>query len=250
MTTTRQQGFTLVELAIAIVVIGLLIGGVLKGNEILENARVTGVVKQINEIDYAVATFRSIYNNELPGDIKDPGSRIPNCSAPCDKTSAITGDRVIGGQMNSEDIITERENFWRHLDRTGLLDGIDENRPLVGASRYERISPENPFKGFYAIHHGVTGNHVATGKPHLFDTYNTRLYIGDLGSRIIMYANRAAIIDKKIDDGKPFTGRAMLARQAYSFHSNVSCYDSTSFEYNPSYSHLGCYFGIVLQSLN
>src|ERR1035438_6434502 len=78
-----QAGFTLVELAIVMIIIGLLIGGVLKGQQLIDNARVTATVAQINSITAAVISFREMYN-DLPGDIINPGGRLPDCgAAPC-----------------------------------------------------------------------------------------------------------------------------------------------------------------------
>jgi prepilin-type N-terminal cleavage/methylation domain-containing protein len=53
-----QAGFTLVELAIVMIIIGLLIAGVLKGQELIANARVTSTVAQVKAIDAAISTFK------------------------------------------------------------------------------------------------------------------------------------------------------------------------------------------------
>ena len=63
---TSQAGFTLVELAIVMIIIGLLIAGVLKGQELIGNARVTATVAQIKGIDAATSTFKDTYS-DLPG---------------------------------------------------------------------------------------------------------------------------------------------------------------------------------------
>ncbi|MCD8566562.1 MAG: prepilin-type N-terminal cleavage/methylation domain-containing protein [Alphaproteobacteria bacterium] len=65
-TLTSQKGFTLVELAIVMIIIGLLIGGILKGQELIANAQITNAVTQIKGMDGAVATFRETYN-AFPG---------------------------------------------------------------------------------------------------------------------------------------------------------------------------------------
>ncbi|MFH2045904.1 MAG: prepilin-type N-terminal cleavage/methylation domain-containing protein [Pseudomonadota bacterium] len=63
----NQKGFTLVEIAIVLVIIGLLIGGILKGQEMIQNARVKRVVKQADEMRAAYMTFLDKYG-QLPGD--------------------------------------------------------------------------------------------------------------------------------------------------------------------------------------
>jgi prepilin-type N-terminal cleavage/methylation domain-containing protein len=62
-----QRGFTLVEIAIVMVIIGLLIGGVLKGQAMVQNAKVKRVVKQGDEVRAAVMTFYDKYG-VYPGD--------------------------------------------------------------------------------------------------------------------------------------------------------------------------------------
>src|SRR5437016_3490712 len=81
--TRAEVGFTLVELAIVMIIIGLLIAGVLKGQALIANARVTATVAQNKAVEAAVSTFRDTYAG-LPGDIFNPATRLPNCAgAPC-----------------------------------------------------------------------------------------------------------------------------------------------------------------------
>ena len=61
-----NKGFTLVELAIVMAIIGLLVGGVLKGQQLLANAKVTAQIKQFNQVESASLGFRDKYNY-LPG---------------------------------------------------------------------------------------------------------------------------------------------------------------------------------------
>src|SRR6266481_7333522 len=78
-----QAGFTLVELAIVMIIIGLLIAGVLKGQALIQNAQVTATVAQTKAIEAATSTFRDTYNF-IPGDMTNPTVRLPNCGvAPC-----------------------------------------------------------------------------------------------------------------------------------------------------------------------
>src|SRR5690606_39019262 len=75
---SRGQGFTLVELAIVMAIIGLLIGGVLKAEEMINQARVTRTVKHIQESTAAVAAFRDKYG-QFPGDMANATQRLTGC---------------------------------------------------------------------------------------------------------------------------------------------------------------------------
>ena len=82
----EEAGFTLVELAIVMIIIGLLIGGILKGQELIANAQITGTASCVKGIDAATTTFRDTYA-AMPGDMTNAGTRLPNCAvAPCTNT--------------------------------------------------------------------------------------------------------------------------------------------------------------------
>ena len=63
----KQSGFTLVEIAIVLVIIGLLLGGVLKGQEMIENARIKSIVNDMNGVSAAFHSYMDRYH-AIPGD--------------------------------------------------------------------------------------------------------------------------------------------------------------------------------------
>ncbi|BBN60323.1 type II secretion system protein [Hydrogenovibrio marinus] len=69
-----QKGFTLVEIAIVLVIIGLLLGGVLKGQELIQNARVKATQSEVQQWSAAVASYQERHDNVLPGDGKPSGT--------------------------------------------------------------------------------------------------------------------------------------------------------------------------------
>ena len=75
----RQSGFTLVELSIVLVIIGLIIGGILKGQELIGNAQIKNVASQAQSYQAATAAFRDKYG-ALPGDLVSANMIIPNCT--------------------------------------------------------------------------------------------------------------------------------------------------------------------------
>lgn len=213
----RQSGFTLVELAIALMVIGLLIGGVLKGQELIENARVTRTVKDLNDYDTAIMIFRNTYN-ALPGDMRNAATRLPNCGAPyCDLTHTYNGDSII----NTDD---EVRNVWIHMDRAGLISGVNEQEDHYSAS------PVNALGGHFLIRYLTPlDNGIGTAEHPLLHRYRIGdLSTGGANSDRLKDCTRIRRFDDKMDDGKPFTGRVTL----YFFA--IQCYDADTLEYTKS----------------
>jgi len=118
----RQSGFTLVEIAIVLVIIGLILGGVLKGQALIENAKYKNFSKQIDSIRAAVLTFQDQYK-AMPGDIS-------NISALNSAATAGNGNgQIQGGNCN---VATDESCLvWSHLRYAGLIAG---DPTLTGAA--------------------------------------------------------------------------------------------------------------------
>jgi prepilin-type N-terminal cleavage/methylation domain-containing protein len=104
----NQAGFTLVEIAIVLVIIGLLVGGVLKGQAMIQNAKVKRVVKQADELRAAVMTFYDKYGI-YPGD-----ENLPNIPP---------GGGDAAGNANGQIDAGERFELFRDLSLAGLISG-------------------------------------------------------------------------------------------------------------------------------
>ncbi len=89
-----KKGFTLVELSIVLVIIGLLIGGILAAQSMVGTTKVQGVVRQLTQYDVAISNFKTKYN-QLPGD-----------------SSLLTN---AGNNNGYYDAVAEQYNFWYHL---------------------------------------------------------------------------------------------------------------------------------------
>ncbi len=187
-----QKGFTLVELAIALMVIGLLIGGVLKGQELIENARVTSTIRQIEAYKAAVMIFRNTYN-AFPGDIKKP-NRIPNCtSAVCNLPGNGNGkvmwhENAIGG--------LENVNFFPHLTKAGMIQGPEGGTEAEIDSDRDKFLPTSVIAGVYdpfLVQYGSATPEYNIPAGHYYQLYGMSCRFGQT-------------FDDKLDDGDPTRG--------------------------------------------
>jgi prepilin-type N-terminal cleavage/methylation domain-containing protein len=115
----EKNGFTLVEVAIAIMIIGLLTGGVLTGKSLIDGAKVTRAVAELKSIETSPRIFKSIYNS-LPGDMNDASTKLPGCTSPPCSTNG-NGNGIIGptdwitGQNSALAANSETFTLWHHL---------------------------------------------------------------------------------------------------------------------------------------
>jgi prepilin-type N-terminal cleavage/methylation domain-containing protein len=114
----QQSGFTLVEIAIVLVIIGLLLGGVLKGQELITQAKIKNVANDFNGLSAAIYSYQDRYKR-LPGD--DPGSSRWSVGG-----TALTGgngNNQIAGVYESTTDTDESRKFWLNLRLAGFVAG-------------------------------------------------------------------------------------------------------------------------------
>ena len=139
--SSGQKGFTLIEMSIVLVIIGLIIGGILKGQEVIESARQKNVITQIDSYRAAINTFFDRFNG-VPGDYGCADTGAGNLCGGVGRLSAADDGNLLngggngtvgatntatnatmvafdGGAANSENV-----QFWGHLVRANLIDGV------------------------------------------------------------------------------------------------------------------------------
>jgi prepilin-type N-terminal cleavage/methylation domain-containing protein len=201
--SSKQSGFTLVEMAMAMIVIGLLIGIVIGGGKIRENAQVMDIIKQVTLFDNSAVKFREIYG-ELPGDIRDPTSKLTNCNAaPCNR--AGDGDGILDVSLLSSDPFTtanERFTFWNHLLSAGLITGFDGTDVLAFGTGG---LPSSDVGGGYIITYSpgvIFGSWpYSLGRSHHVITLNASIFPQSFGWNAVMKTVILSKVDQKIDDG-------------------------------------------------
>lgn len=226
-THDTQKGFTLVELAIVMTIIGLLIGGILKGQELMENARVTSTVAQVKAYEAAVTSFRDEYQ-AYPGDMSDADTRIVGCNG-CNAATGVgnAGNNVVGsttwatafGAQGTAtvngDVNDETYLFWLTLLKANLIGGVtDEGMATSIPYAFGKTHPQAKIAGGFVV--GYDNGTIAPGSTTTAGTglngtvialtLDPATALSTTAAALPLTPLRAAQIDRKMDDGRPDSG--------------------------------------------
>ena len=143
----HQSGFTLIEIAIVLVIIGLLLGGILKGQELINSARVKNLATDFRNIPMFIYGYQDKFK-ALPGDDPNAAANVTGTKA----SIGTQGNGVIEGAWNSTAPGDESVVFWQHVRLAGLAPGITT---VPGTLPGDYI-PRNASGGFIGIQSGTT----------------------------------------------------------------------------------------------
>ncbi len=192
----KQSGFTLIEIAIVLVIIGLLLGGVLKGQELINSARVKNLATDFKNIPVFIYGYQDKFR-ALPGDDAAVATHV--AGTPATTPANSQGNGVINGAWNSTTKTDESYLFWQHVRLAGLAPGSTD----INAVDY---LPVNASGGKIGIQSGTS---VAASSPVLDSAGNAIR-----GSYIIcssgILGKFVKQLDIQMDDGNTATG-SMLA---------------------------------------
>jgi prepilin-type N-terminal cleavage/methylation domain-containing protein len=171
-----EKGFTLVEIAIVLVIVGLLLGGILKGQEMIIQAKVKNSISDFSGVSAAYFGYLDRYR-ATPGD--DSGATRWSGA------TAGDGNRVLTGTYASSTANAESRLWWDHLRRAGFVAGSGQQQPT------------NAFAGIIGVQ---TGDGAAT----------PGLALGNYSGLIACSSNLpdkvAIALDVQMDDGNPANG--------------------------------------------
>ena len=183
----KRNGFTLIELSIVLIVIGLLVAGIVGGQSLIRQAELRSIVAKANSIVTAISVFSLEYDS-FPGD-------MDNATSYWTDANNGNGDRSIAGWPGDEDLYV-----WQHLTEAEIYPGT-----FTGTS-FSTAFPRSKFDGGYYWFlyttniYGNNGNYLSLGAESAF---------GDHAWDGLISGRDAQAIDRKVDDGVADSGRIM-----------------------------------------
>lgn len=243
-----RLGFSLVELSIVLVILGLLTGGILAGQSLIRAAELRSVATEYARYTTAAQTFRDKYF-AIPGDFRDAtrfwlrmngnADCVTNSSAATNSAGACDGNgdgSVLWENAGGAAAATEMHQFWRHLALAGLIEGSYSGTAAGGTNSASVLPGTNSPRSKLGNAGWGTGGGGNCGSTlcYYFSTTNFASIYGNyfvVGAfapnntplSVALKPEEAWNIDTKLDDGKPATGKVMPLWQAAN-----NCTTSTS----------------------
>lgn len=241
MLPSNRHAFSLVELSIVLVILGLLVGGVLSGQSLIRAAELRAVTTEYSRYVTSVQSFRDKYF-ALPGDMNNATrfwGRLngnADCVTNSSPVSAVAtpgacdgnGDGLIGTGVAASQS-AEYVQIWRQLALAGLIEGSYAG--LIGSGGVfdctagtvcPRSRVNNAVWNVYYLAPNYAGDTVAYAYDYgnYFSVGGTNT--GSLALNPVLKPEEAWNIDTKLDDGKPATGKVIVR------YWNNACATSTS----------------------
>lgn len=181
---SQQSGFTLVEIAIVLVIIGLLLGGILKGQELINSAKVKNLANDFRTIPTYIYAFQDKYK-ALPGDDAQVAAHISGATA---AAASGLGNGVINGHWNSTTDTDESRLLWQHIRLANLASGPT----AVSDPEY---APKNAVGGVLGVNSAIAAQVQITGMTGSYQICSRGL-LGKFAKQL----------DTQMDDGNTATG--------------------------------------------
>jgi prepilin-type N-terminal cleavage/methylation domain-containing protein len=263
-----RSAFTLIEIAIAVVIIGLLVGGIMVGRGLIRSSEMQSVLAESARYTQAVSAFRDKYM-ALPGDFAGAttiwgaaDSDVTTCKTTVGSTALLTCNGDGNGRIMSQGAVSttgyEQFRAWQHLANAKLIDGSYTGVP--GATSHQ-----------YTIGTTIPASRASGAGWKLLTLTNNDLislsitdvaYVGgDIPLNLLLWAgsgyfensNRmgaafsgteASELDGKVDDGKGATGK-IIGQSSTGMSS--TCFSAVTYNYNDTGDTRACALVFKLQ---
>lgn len=256
----KQSGFSLIELSIVLVILGLLVGGVLAGQSLIRAAELRAVSTEYARYSTAVQTFRDKYF-ALPGDMSNAtafwGKDNTRCAG--DSGAVATPGTCNGNGDGRITYFVENYRYWQQLAMAGLIEGSYSGfvNPVANTTPPARgrdvpASKIDNAMWMQAYLSQLTTTNVELGFSGVSDTYNNYLMIispvsGWWVGNAVFKPEEAWNIDTKMDDGRPAFGK-VRGGIGNGTPNGIICFDVTTAaaQYALATGTKGCILGFII----
>jgi prepilin-type N-terminal cleavage/methylation domain-containing protein len=199
---SAARGFTLLEVAIVLVIAGLLLGGLLAAQELISTARLRNLLQQQDGLKAAYYAFHNRYG-AAPGDYARATANIRQISTVNCNGGNGDGDGLIETANNESTLV------WEHLSRAGFLNVVYTCAPVVSSD----TSPTNAYGSPVELIFDANYAGIAGGPRHNLKTG------ANVSSRLL------SELDRKVDDGNALDG-VFRAQTGDAVGAPADCYDA------------------------
>lgn len=218
-----QRAFSLVELSIVLVILGLLVGGILAGQSLIRASELRSASTEFSKYSTSMSVFRDKYF-AWPGDMTNAtdfwtAQAVPASCATTPSTTQATCNGDGNGQISyTASSSNEMYRLWQHLANAGLIEGIYNGVSSTPSPAGFGCVPgtncplSKVTKASWSMRY--TGTTISHGQ--WFDgTYGNALFFGDslsgstYSARGVLSPEEAWNLDTKMDDGRPAQGKVV-----------------------------------------
>jgi prepilin-type N-terminal cleavage/methylation domain-containing protein len=211
---SRNPGFTIIEIAIVLVIIGLVVGGVIAGKDLIEAARVRSELSQIEQLNTATNTFKIKYGY-LPGDMSGTIAAQFGFSTVSIADQSRFGNGFIDGVAANS---TEAMYFLRNLQQANLISctGCNPGGWDGSGATYDAIFTVAAIGNSSTIQvYGGLAPTSGYGATQNYSKNYIEICQARLSSNRAVTPAQAFALDSKIDDGLPLTGTVIATNSPY-----------------------------------